>query len=240
MRRETNRHHGSGTPISAAQVQALTAAAEAEGGRLSILTEPADIARAAEILAATDRIRYLTPRLHAEMFSELRWPGDPLPDTGIDVRTLELGATDLVKLDILRRGEVMANLARWRAGAALGDDTYDRLTSSAALGVVTVSGRTLSDYLRGGSVTEAVWTAAEISGVATHPVSPVFLYAHDERELHELSPAFADELADLQRRFRDLTGTGPEESEALVLRFSIAPRPAMRSRRRGLSTAAPA
>ncbi|MGE2712755.1 Rv1355c family protein [Mycolicibacterium litorale] len=238
MRRETNRHHGSGTPISAAQVQALTEAAQREGGRLAMLTEASDIARAAEILAATDRIRYLTPRLHSEMFSELRWPGDPAPDTGIDVRTLELDATDLVKLDILRRGEVMANLASWQAGAALGDDTYDRLTSSAALGVITVRGRTLGDYLRGGSATEAVWTAAEEHGVATHPVSPVFLYAHDERELAELSPAFAEELGDLQRRFRALTGTGADEYEALVLRFSIAPRPAMRSRRRRLSTAA--
>jgi molybdopterin/thiamine biosynthesis adenylyltransferase len=240
LRRETNRHHGSGTPIGTAEAEALAAAARAEGGRLTLLTDAREIAEAAEILAATDRIRYLTPHLHSEMFSELRWPGDPAPDSGIDVRTLELGATDLVKLDILRRGEVMANLARWEAGSALGDDTYDRLTSSAALGVITVAGHALPDYLRGGSATEAVWIAAEANGVATHPVSPVFLYAQDDRELAELSPAFADELGDLRRRFRALTGTGAEESEALVLRFSIAPRPSMRSRRRRLSTPAPA
>lgn len=240
MRRETNRHHGSGTPLGAAEVQAMTAAAGAEGARLTLLTDPDDIAAAAEILAATDRIRYLTPQLHSEMFSELRWPGDPAPDSGIDVRTLELDATDLVKLDILRRGEVMANLARWRAGSALGDDTYDRLTSSPALGVVTVEGRTLADYLRGGSATEAVWITAEQHVVATHPVSPVFLYAHDDRELAELSPAFAHELGELQRRFRTLTGTGTQESEALVLRFSIAPRASLRSRRRSLTTRTPA
>jgi hypothetical protein len=240
LRRETNRHHGSGTPIGAAEVQALTSAAQAEGARLTLLTDPRDIAEAAEILAATDRIRYLTPHLHSEMFSELRWPGDPAPDSGIDVRTLALGPTDMVKLDILRRGEVMADLARWDAGSALGDDTFDRLTSSAALGVVTVTGHTLPDYLRGGSATEAVWIAAEQHGVATHPVSPVFLYAHDERELADLSPAFAAELGGLRRRFRALTGTGAEESQALVLRFSIAPRPSMRSRRRRLGTPAPA
>lgn len=240
MRRETNRHHGSGVPIAPADLEAMALAAHAEGARLRLLTDPRDLAEAAEILAATDRIRYLTAHLHAEMFSELRWPGDPAPDTGIDVRTLEVGATDMVKLDILRRGEVMANLARWEAGSALGDDTYDRLTSSAALGVVTVEGRTLADYLRGGAATEAVWVSAEEHGVATHPVSPVFLYAHDERELTDLSPAYARRLEELQRRFRTLTGTGAQESEALVLRFSIAPRPTLRSRRRRLSTPAPA
>ncbi|KUI24714.1 hypothetical protein AU196_15385 [Mycobacterium sp. IS-1742] len=240
LRRETNRHHGSGTPLGNAEVQALSAAARAQGARLTLLTDACDIAEAAEILAATDRIRYLTPRLHSEMFSELRWPGDPAPDSGIDVRTLELGATDLVKLDILRRGEVMANLARWEAGSALGDDTYDRLTSSAGLGVVTITGHTLPDYLRGGAATEAVWIAAEQHGVATHPVSPVFLYAHDDHELAELSPGFAGELGELRRRFRALTGTGADESEALVLRFSIAPRASRRSRRRSLTTPAPA
>lgn len=240
LRRETNRHHGSGTPIGAAEIEAMAAAARAEGGRLAILADTRAMAEAAEILAATDRIRYLTPRLHSEMFSELRWPGDPAPDSGIDVRTLELGPTELVKLDILRRGEVMADLAQWEAGSALGDDTYDRLTSSAAFGVVTVTGHTLPDYLRGGAATEAVWIAAEQHGVATHPVSPVFLYAHDEHELAELSPAHAGELGELRRRFRALTGIGAEESEALVLRFFIAPRPSMRSRRRSLSTPAPA
>ena len=36
-------------------------------------------------MAAADRIRYLTPRLHAEMFAELRWPDSPDADSGIDI-----------------------------------------------------------------------------------------------------------------------------------------------------------
>ena len=78
-----------------------------------------DVDKAAAILGESDRIRYLTPRLHAEMISEVRWPGDGSPDSGIDVRSLELDPADLVKLDVLRRPEVMAYLAEWDAGAAL-------------------------------------------------------------------------------------------------------------------------
>lgn len=232
LRRETNRRHGSSTPLSREAVQAMRAAARSEGARLVLLTDPSDIARAAEILAAADRIRYLTPRLHAEMFSELRWPGDPAPDSGIDVRSLELSRTDLVKLDILRRPEVMATLARWDAGTVLGEDTYDRVTSSAALGVVVIDGHTLADYARGGSAMEAVWVAAEEHDVAVQPVSPPFLYAHDDRDRVELSASFARELERLQYTFRTLTDTASHETQALVLRFSIAPRPSMRSRRR--------
>ena len=71
------------------------------------------------------------------MFSELRWPRDASLDTGIDVRSLELDPADLVTLDILRRPEVMAHLAEWDAGVALGADTRDRIRMSAAVGVVS-------------------------------------------------------------------------------------------------------
>lgn len=232
MRRETNRRHGSGRPLDRDEVDSLQAAAQSEGARLVLLTDPRAVAMAAELLAATDRIRYLTPRLHGEMISELRWPGDAAPDMGIDVRSLELGATDLVKLDILRRPEVMAELARWNAGAALGEDTYDRVVSSAALGVVVVDGRALTDYVGGGAAVEAVWVAAEEHGIGVQPVSPVFLYAHNDRELAELSSPFAGRLAELQHDFRALTATEADQSQALVLRLSHAARPSLRSRRR--------
>jgi molybdopterin/thiamine biosynthesis adenylyltransferase len=234
LRRETNRRRGDGAPIPAQSLELLSEAARSEGARLQILSEPAELDRVAAALAAADRIRYLTPRLHAEMFAELRLPGDPEPETGIDVRSLELDPADLVMLDILRRSEVMAILAAWDAGSALGDDTYDRLTASAAVGVVSVSGQSLTDYARGGSAVESVWITAQRHGLAVQPVSPAFLYAHGEEDLSALSPAFAGDLADLQYNFRKLANTTAGESQVLVFRFSSAPRPSVGSRRRRL------
>jgi hypothetical protein len=234
LSRETNRHRGDRVPIAEHTVEALGTAARNEGARLEILSQTADLERAATILAAADRIRYLTPRLHAEMFAELRMPGDPSPDSGIDVRSLELDPADLVMLDILRRPEVMANLAAWNAGFALGDDTCQRVRECAALAVVSVDGHSLTDYARGGSAVESVWIAAQQHDLAVQPVSPPFLYAHDDEDLRVLSPAFAGELQDLQYNFRKLANTAAGESQVLVLRFSRAPRPSVASRRRGL------
>ena len=59
------------------------------------------------------------------------------------------------------------------------------------------------------------------------------LYAHDDEDLRELSPAFAGELRDLQYNFRKLANTEATESQVLVLRFSRARRPSVASRRRG-------
>jgi hypothetical protein len=78
LHRETNRHRGDRIPIPAQILELLGVAARNEGARLQILSGSAELDRAAAALAAADRIRYLMPRLHAEMFAELRSPGDPL------------------------------------------------------------------------------------------------------------------------------------------------------------------
>jgi molybdopterin/thiamine biosynthesis adenylyltransferase len=232
--RETNRHHGSCHRIPADTVALLESAARREGTRLALLLESDEIEKAATILAATDRIRYLTPRLHAEMISELRWPADESGESGIDVRSLGLESGDLVKLDMLRRPEVMAHLADWEVGGTLGDDTYDRVRASSAVAIVSVQGHSLTDYARGGCGVEAVWIVAQEQGLAVQPVSPVFLYAHDHNDLGELSPAFASSLQQLQYAFRELAGTPADEAQVLVLRFFDGPPTSVRSRRRGL------
>lgn len=239
LARETNRLRGTGAPISAEVLERLRTAARTEGAELTLLHQPAEIETAAGLLARADRIRYLTPVLHREMMSELRWPGDAEPDSGIDVTTLGLDPADLVVLDILRRPEVMAKLSDWDAGTALGDDTYERVTSSSALAVVSVRGRRLTDYAVAGSAVEAVWIHAQNQGLAVQPVSPAFLYAHDDRDRQALSPDHAETLRDLQYAFRRLTGTERDQSQALVLRLSYAPRPTVRSRRRARSGSMP-
>ncbi len=232
LARETNRRRGIPKAIADETIELLTAAAEREGARLYLLTGDEDLASAATIFGAADRIRYLTPHLHEEMFSELRLPGDPDPDTGLDIRTLELDASDEAMLEILRRPDVMAHLSDWDAGDALGDDMRGRIRASSALAVITVAGDRLRDYARGGSATEAVWILAQREGLSVQPLSPVFLHARSTEELAALSPRFAGELDCLQSEFMRLTGTDPaKEAIVLVLRFSTAPPPSVLSRR---------
>lgn len=232
--RETNRHLGDSQPITAEAVTLLQNVACREGGRLCVLQAREDIEEVASNFAAADRIRYLTPHLHKEMISELRWPGDEPADTGIDVRSLELDPADLAILDVLRREDVMAELAQWNAGVALGDDVRKRVRGSSAVAVITVRGHELTDFACGGSAVEAVWVVAQRLGLAVQPISPVFLHALFPGELVELSPSFGTALQSLQADFRELAGTKEDESQVLVLRFTHARRASVRSRRRGL------
>ncbi|MCV7178731.1 Rv1355c family protein [Mycolicibacterium sphagni] len=232
LRRETNRNQGTPASIPTETLDSLQAWAAREGAGLHLLTDRSDIARAAAILATTDRLRFLTPRLHQEMISEMRWPGDQPADSGIDVRGLELDPGDFAVMEILRRPDVMALLAQWDAGEALGDDVADRVQATSALAVLTTSGDQLIDYARGGSAAEAVWIVAQQSGLAVHPISPVFLHAVHRHELSEISPFFAPELIDLQSQFTQLAGMRSDESLVLVLRLAHAGPASTRSRRR--------
>jgi molybdopterin/thiamine biosynthesis adenylyltransferase len=231
LAREANRRLGIPHPLPADTVQLLHSGAELEGARLQLITESDEIGRAATILAASDRARYLTPKLHAEMIAELRWPGDPLPDTGIDIRSLEFEPGELAMVDILRRPEVMANLARWNAGSALGEGTRRHVSASSALAVISVSGGSLADYARGGAAAEAVWIIAEQRGLAVQPMSPIFLYARGRDDLAGVSTTFGDELARLQEEFGQLVGLASDAAIALVLRIAVSEPASVRSLR---------
>lgn len=233
--RHTNRHTVTpADPIETEQLGALTRVAEQHDARLVIIDDRKQLEHVATILGIADRVRYLTPRLHAEMVSELRWPDDDRQETGIDVNSLDVGYSGLQAMKILRRPDVMAHLAAWDAGQALGDDSRARVRGTSAVAVIVApGGDSLLDYARGGSALEAVWIAAQQLRLAVHPVSPVFLYARTNCELQKLAPKFAATLVDLQREFRGLIRLQPNEAEILLLRLTAAAPPALvRSRRR--------
>ncbi|MFC8045925.1 Rv1355c family protein [Nocardia sp. NPDC057353] len=238
LRRETNRRLGAGGALDGTLLAELRNAATAEGAVLRIVDEQDALAEAAAILAGSDRVRYLEPALHGELFAEVRAVSEDLT-TGIDVRSLELAPDEQVALEVARRPDIMANLRDWSGGAALGDSTRDRVLAAAALLVLTVPSETadgpgLTGYARGGAAAERVWIAAQRAGLAVQPISPVFLYARDVSELAAISPGFVDTLTSLQGRFLHLVGVPERETMALALRVSRAADATVRSRRRPL------
>ncbi|MEC3917000.1 Rv1355c family protein [Nocardia sp. CDC160] len=241
--RHTNRHFGDGTPLSAEVLDALDSAALGSGGTLRTITGRADIDAAAAIFAESDRVRYLTPGLHAEMFAELRWPGSDLR-SGLDLRTLGLMPPQLSTLLVVRRPEVMERIRAFDGGSALGDPTRAQLQSSSALVAVTFpapesESSELTAYARAGAPLQRVWIEAQRHGLAVHPISPVFLFARHHEELKKVSPEFADTLTSLQGRLLNLLGVPADETVALVLRLSHAPDATYRSGRLPVPEVAP-
>jgi len=232
IKRITNRNIGRRRELAPDLVSVMRRDASAAGARLWLITEPARITALADILAESDRIRFLTPLLHDQMMGELRWPGPDRAAMGIDVDALGLDTSDLAKLGVSRRPDVMRTLASWGVGAALGDNTRDKVMASSAVAVLTVRGDTPSHYLRGGTSVEQLWIRADQHQLGVHPVSPVFLYARSESDFTGLSAEFSADLQALQSRFNDVVGLDNSLAPVLVMRLSHdAPPPRVRSQR---------
>ena len=231
IERISNRTIGRRAPLSTRLAAELQDAAEAEGALLHLVTDLDQLRLLADVLAESDRLRYLTPLLHGQMISELKWPGLDSLDTGIDVRTLGVDAGELAKLQVASRFDVIAYLAAWGVGHALGDGTRERITSSSAVAVIAIDRDTAPDYLRGGAAAERVWIRACRDGLGVQPVSPVFLYARTQGDLCGLSARFTAELTELQHRFNRIVGLGVRQAPALVIRISHDPGSVVRSRR---------
>jgi molybdopterin/thiamine biosynthesis adenylyltransferase len=234
--RASNRRIGKPSVIDPETVATLVRGVEREGAQLHFATERDRISAGAELLAASDRLRFLLPTVHEEMLSEIRWPGrDPL-DEGLDVRTLELDPGGYAALDILGRSDVMAHLSDWRAGSALGLRMQASVMTSSALAMITVPRADPMWYLRGGAAMERFWLSAEMHGLAVQPASPVFLYAVDETDMLQLAgERYLDEMHTLAERFHEFWGLGDGETAVMVFRVFQAPPPSVHSVRLPLS-----
>jgi nitroreductase len=232
LSRCTNRTPAQSGPVDRAVFDALSQAVDSQGGRLHVIEDVEARRKLADVLAGSDRIRYLSPDLHREMMSELRWPATDDLEIGLDVRTLSLDASDLAKLSVARREDVMARLAEWDGGVALGESTHDRVTEAAALLVITTEGVAPADFVRGGLALQRCWLTAEAHGLGLQPISPVFLFAVDDEDIARTVPErYRALLGDLRDRLRSQVGLEPSETLVMILRATAVSRPEVRSRR---------
>jgi molybdopterin/thiamine biosynthesis adenylyltransferase len=228
--RTSNRRIGQPSQIDPETVSSLMRGVEREGAQLHFTTARDRITEGAELLAASDRLRFLLPTVHDEMLSEVRWPGRDGLEEGLDIRTLELDSGGYAAFEILSRPDVMGHLADWRAGSALGMRMQASIMTSSALAIITVPRADPMWYLRGGAAMERFWLSAEMHGLAMQPASPVFLYAVDESDMLTLAgERYLDEMHALSERFHQFWGLTDGETAIMVFRVFQAPPPTVRS-----------
>lgn len=238
LRRVTNRQATEpDRTIPAEVLTALAEAAAAHGAGLSVLTDPEAMGTAGEVLASADRIRYLVPDLHREMIGEMRDPRTESVHRGLDVRSLEMGLAAPL-LDLIRRGEVMVELARTDDPVNRGSQGRALVGSYPALVAVTVPGGGATDYLAGGQAMESVWIAATAAGLAVRPAVPLFLYAREDAELAAISDRYAGELSAMRADLRAVLGVAPGHEIAMILMLGYAPAPSAVSLRSAGTAAA--
>jgi hypothetical protein len=128
-------------------------------------------------------------------------------------------------LDLIRRGEVMVELAGTDDPANRGSQGRELVGSYPAMVAVTIPGGGATDYLAGGQAMESVWIAATAAGLAVRPAVPLFLYARDDADLAGISGRYADEMSVMRRDLRAVLGVAPGHEIAMILMLGYAPEP---------------
>jgi molybdopterin/thiamine biosynthesis adenylyltransferase/nitroreductase len=222
-RRGCNRRTGGSEPI------ADLAGLAAHAAPLHAAVYEGDLRTLGTALGTLDRVRFLSARLREDMLGELRFPGEDMRD-GIDVASLELDASDLAAMDVLRTGSGMALLARLDRGWGLGNLARDAFAASGGALILRAHAVEPRALIEGGRGLMRLWLEATRRELAIHPWGSPFLF---QRLLEQPDSLEAWEHEALTRAAGGFS-LDAARPILLVLRVSRAGPPSTRSRRRPL------
>lgn len=235
LTRVTNRKRPEHKMWDNALTSVLNEAVSSEGAKLYLIEDSSSIKWVAGALGRSDQLRYLISAVHREMMGELSWPGRHDLRVGLDVRSLELSPSDLAAFALVARGDVMGELAAWRAGDELAKHTVEVVEGSSALAVISIPRGGYRSYVSGGQALERFWLKATSLGISVQPAAPVYLYADSEEDLIQLGgERYLDELYQRKTEFREHFLMGDDEVLVMVLRLFYAGAPTVKSVRLGV------
>ncbi|MEO8588339.1 MAG: Rv1355c family protein [Flavobacteriales bacterium] len=180
----TNRKHSEVLDMRDSEVDALIDVVRTKHPliSLSMVRDEAAIDRIAMLCGRAERIRFLNPTCHHDMFvREMRWNSAETRHSkdGIDIETLELNLTDRTGLRIAADPRAMMLLRGWSAGHAMEKLAAKSIRASSALAIFSVPDLSLPGAFAGGRAVERFWLKASALGISAHPVgAPIFMGIH--------------------------------------------------------------
>lgn len=220
--RVTNRQVGTREPMPASDVRLFEQLASSLRARLSLVTDDERLAAVGEVLGAGDRLRLLSPVMHREMMSELRWSRADVLRTrdGLDIRSLDLDDSDRAGLEVMASWQVMELVGRFGGGRGLAKLAKKSVAGASAVGLLSMPRARPLDFFHGGRVLQRVWLEASARGYALQPMTALlYMFARLVRGGGE---GFRDderaELTTLRARHEELF---PEAGAGELMLFRV-------------------
>ena len=231
--RVTNRRLHEGAPLADDAVRRLV---DAAGGMVTVATVSTVDGKAAvaRALGAADALRMRHPVMFADMVREMRWSERETRDErdGLDLATLELPASTLRLLALLRR---FPRLRRLLPAARLGDTARTLVLGCSHVCCLAIPGP-LEPWkvITAGMAMQRLWLTATRDGIGVHPwtVSTLQLIRLESFGGEGFSEPEREEVKRFGAELRAAFGLRPEQIPVFVFRLSKAPPPTARSLRR--------
>ncbi len=238
--RLTSRYLGNEEPIEiSAMAELVKAAQSVNGAQLSIVHQPDALKNMSKVVGMSERLMMTHKTAHEEFYNEIKWTAKDAETSrvGIDVRTVELSATEMAGFNLARNWNVVSNLIKWGGGGAFEKLGSKMIRSSSGLALLTMPNYTKKDFIEGGRALQRVWIKANQLGISVQPMSAaIFLFA---RLIHGkgdgLSETMIKELAVIRKTHAALFEIDDTQGEVFLFRLFYASEPKVTSLRKHLS-----
>jgi len=235
--RNTNRTLGKREPIEESVLAELRNLINLEqGADLLLFTKKSELIEIADILGELEKLRLLEKTGQRDFAGEIRWTEEEnqFKRDGIDINTFDFSHAEIAGLKIAQQKEVMDLIRKWEGGNAFKKLTIKSVDAASAIGILSVSGETLADYLNGGRLLERLWIMSNLKGLSFQPVtSSLFTYARLVKgNGRDLSNDGAEKLNQFRPRFERIFNISSNRAYIMIFRLSIASDPKVKSLRR--------
>lgn len=236
-KRVTNRRLGTRVPLPANVREALESAAGSRGARLTLLDAPETLDRVSAILERVEILRMLSPIMHREMMSEVRWTPEEARTTrdGLDVTTLELTPTDMAALRLISSWPLMRTVGALGGGRGLARPARKAIAASTAVGLLTMPAADARSFFEGGRALQRVWLTTSLLGWCLQPMTTItYLYDRLADGGHGLARPQVDALESLRDPYARLFDLSAGSGQMMLFRLHKADSPTAQSLRRSV------
>ena len=131
--------------------------------KIQFITNQEQIEIIGEIAGKADRLRFLHPQCHYDLYyNEVRWNKKQNEERrdGVDLETIPFTDAELAGFKMAMDDRAINLLSSWNKGRAFEKATKKAVKYSSAIGLVTMPSKTKMDYYAGGKAFERVWLYA--------------------------------------------------------------------------------
>ena len=236
-KRVTNRNLGQRQPIAETDLETLQREASDTGAHLQVVSSAQALDEIGAIVGKSDRMRFLSKRMHDELMSEICWTRGEVESRreGIDLATLVSTRSDVAGIRLTRKWENIRFLREIGGGKGLEKLAKKWVDAASAVALLTMPGTGPSSFFEGGRAMQRVWLRATALGLGFQPITS-FLYfpTLDGGQAGGFTTTEASELRQLRLRLSNVFDLDSQRAEVLLFRLADAEMPRVRSLRKSV------
>lgn len=220
-KRCTNRKKGLEQKLDSSLIKGIQSVMP-EAFSFEVVEDKNQIATLAEIIAETEKLRFMHPEGHREFFQkEIRWTEEEVnvSKDGIDLATLELGFLDQTGMKISSDENVMNLVRAWGGGNGLKKISRGAVLHSSAIGLISGNPNAVHNHLLAGGALQRAWLMASQLQWSVHPVSsPVFFFDRIKRH-NDLDKVSRKNLLEMEIQFREIFSSAQKNTPYFMFRL---------------------